>query len=301
MAEQSQVPVAANGAEPSTRPGRRPPLFPLSRRASFAVAAGLFLVVVLWALDVQGALATFLRWLADLGWASLPLFFVLHVAAVVLLIPGIAFPLGAGFLYGPVAGTVISAAGKTLGAVIAFFIARYLLDDRETEPAGPAAGATEEPSPSATSAADDRADRARARRRRIAEFKRRHPKLLLLDRHLPEGGWRVVMLIRLVPVIPFKLSNYFFGWSRFRRRDFVLGTALGTLPYSFTNAWLGALAADLSALTSDPLPRGPAEWALYGFGLLLALLAAALITRRARRILAMDEEPATTGQERMGG
>jgi uncharacterized membrane protein YdjX (TVP38/TMEM64 family) len=221
--------------------------------------------VLLWAFDVQEALGLFLRWIDGLGWAGIPLFFCLHTLAIVVLFPGILFPLGAGFLFGPIWGTVISTLGKTAGAAVAFVIARYVLDESPAAAVGVAAP---------------------RRAQRIAEFKQRHPKLRLLDRHLPEGGWRMVALIRLVPVIPFKLSNYFFGWSRFRRRDYLLGTLLGCIPYSFTNAWLGSLAADLSTLTTDPVPRGPLEWALTGAGLGLALVAALLITRRARGILA---------------
>ena len=241
---------------------RRTAPFPLSPRAVIGLTLGLLVLAALWWFDAQSQIRTFLDWLRAVGWRGIPLFLFLHALAIVFLFPGILFPLGAGFLFGPVGGTLLSTVGKTLGSVGAFFVARHLLDGEV------------------------------ARERRQA-FQQRHPNLALLERKLPESGWRMVALIRMVPVIPYKVSNYFFGWSSFRFRDFLVGTFIGSIPYSFTNAWLGSLAADLSGLTARTVPDSVGDWILYVGASVLAIAAAVAITRRARQILIEAGTPPT--------
>ena len=128
----------------------------------------------------------------------------------------------------------------------------------------------------------------------------RSPRLALLADALPRGGWKVVALVRLVPVIPFKLSNYLFGWSAVRLRDFVLGTLLGVVPYSLSNAYLGSAAAGRGladfAGAASPGDAGPTQWWVSAGVAVLATIAALVAGRRAllvlRRAEGDDEEPA---------
>jgi uncharacterized membrane protein YdjX (TVP38/TMEM64 family) len=186
-----------------------------------------------------------------LGWLGPPLFVLLHTVAVVVLLPGVLFPLAAGFLFGWPLGSVLSAAGKLAGALIAFQVAR---------------------------AAKGRVAPEKARRALA-----RYPVLQRIDQGLSDQGWRLVALIRMIPIIPFKLSNYLFGWTRFTFRDYLLGTLLGVVPYSVVNAYLGSLASSLGAAPGDRGVSGP-SW-LWGAIGLVATVAALLVTRRALRIL----------------
>jgi len=67
------------------------------------------------------------------------------------------------------------------------------------------------------------------------------------------------MLSRLVPFFPFKLSNYFFGLTRFSLRGLVFGTLVGIIPFSVHNVYLGAIAADLATLGTRTAHRTPLE------------------------------------------
>jgi uncharacterized membrane protein YdjX (TVP38/TMEM64 family) len=168
------------------------------------------------------------------------------------------FPLAAGFFFGWAEGTVLSVLGKLLGSICAFLLARRLL----------ARG------------------RASARAR---ETLGRSPRLRLLADALPRGGWRTVALVRLVPLIPFKLSNYLFGWSQVRLRDFVLGTLVGTVPYSLSNAYLGSAAAgrslaELGAARSGD-PASTAQWWISAVVAVVASVAAVAVARHALRVL----------------
>ena len=54
------------------------------------------------------------------------LFMLIHALATVLLLPGSVLTLADGVLFGPVPGTVYKLTGATLGATLAFLIARHL-------------------------------------------------------------------------------------------------------------------------------------------------------------------------------
>ncbi|HVS13346.1 MAG TPA: VTT domain-containing protein [Thermoanaerobaculia bacterium] len=233
-------------SEPAPRPRARR-AFRIFAIAACALVASVGVLVV----DLGPRLAGLVARVDSLGWAGPPLFVLLHAVAVVVLLPGVLFPVAAGFLFGWALGSALSVAGKVVGAVLAFQLAR---------------------------AAKGRVEPERARRALA-----RYPLLQRIDQGLSAQGWRLVALIRMIPVIPFKLSNYLFGWTRFSLRDYLLGTLLGVIPYSVVNAYLGSLAAELGAATTRAGVGGPSwVWAAVG---LAATVAALLVTRRALHIL----------------
>ena len=74
-----------------------------------------------------------LEWFKQQGaWAPV-LFMLIMAAVVVLLLPGALFTVGAGFVFGVVAGSVYVLLGTTFGAVLAFLIARYCFGQRARE------------------------------------------------------------------------------------------------------------------------------------------------------------------------
>ena len=42
------------------------------------------------------------------------------------------------------------------------------------------------------------------------------PKFAAIDKAIGKNGWKIVALLRLSPVVPFNLSNYFFGLTAIR-------------------------------------------------------------------------------------
>ena len=67
----------------------------------------------------------------------------------------------------------------------------------------------------------------------------RREKLRRLDEKLGHNGLLVVMAVRLSHVIPFGLSNYFFGLSRISTIDVALGSFLGGFPAASFYATIG--------------------------------------------------------------
>ena len=214
-----------------------------------AVLGGLFY------LDMDAEVARLLERLAAAEGAAL--WFVLIMAAVVvLLLPGVPFTTGAGFLFGAVAGTAYVVVGTTLGAAVAFLIARHALGQRA--------------------------------QRWLLE----HARVRAVSEAIAARGWKVVLLTRLIPFFPGKASNYAFGLTGVRFSEFVAGTFVGIVPFSLHNAYLGSLAADVVRI--EETGRGPLEWAALGAGLVLLSLGLVAIGRFARRALdrdAREEDP----------
>ncbi len=98
-----------------------------------------------------------------------------------------------------------------------------------------------------------------------------------IDRAVATEGWKIVGLTRLSPVFPFTLLNYAFGLTRVSLRDYVLASWIGMMPGTVMYVYLGSLAR-----VAGERQRTPAEWALYGAGLLATIAVTVFVTRLAK-------------------
>jgi uncharacterized membrane protein YdjX (TVP38/TMEM64 family) len=230
---------------------RQPSIFPVIIISILFVALG---IAVLMYFDVHEDVLRLLDWLDALGiWGPL-LFIMIMMLVVVLVLPGVMFTAGAGFVFGVVEGTVCVVVGTTLGSALAFLIARHLFGDR------------------------------------ASQFVLSRARLRLVSEELTPQGWKIVLLTRLVPFFPFKLSNYFFGLTQFSLRGFMGGTFVGIIPLSLHNVWLGSIAAGITAPDGHIAARTPFEWVLYGGGFLAIVGLVVYLNRLARRALARYTE-----------
>ena len=180
-------------------------------------ASTVFVGFVLAALLVGGVhehLISFFVRLEGMGIWALFVFVLLMALVVVFLLPGAPFTTGAGFVFGLAQGTIAVVVGTTIGAVLAFLAARYLVG-------------------------------AQAARRL-----RRQPRLRAIDEELTASGWKAVLFVRLVPFFPSKLANYVFGLTQVPLRAYATGTFIGVIPLSLHNVYIGAMAAAMSAWKS---------------------------------------------------
>lgn len=197
----------------------------------------------------QDLLKQALSWISGLGAWGAVVFVLLYILACVLFLPGWVLTVGAGVVFGVVMGTILVSAGATLGATAAFLVGRY-------------------------GARDWVAGKLEGR----PEFKR-------IDEAVGREGWKIVLLTRLSPIFPFNLLNYAFGLTKVSLRDFVWASWLGMLPGSLLYVYIGSLAGDLATLGAGGRERTPAEWAIYGVGLLATVAVTVYVTRVARRAL----------------
>lgn len=217
-----------------------------------AICGTAFALLILGALNyfnLQHYFQDLLAWLEGLDNGAGLIFTAIMAIVIILLLPGVLFTVGAGFVFGVVKGTVFVVIGTTLGAVCAFFISRYLFGEK------------------------------------MSRFFLSHVSLRAASNSMVNDGLRIVFFTRLIPLFPFKLSNYFFGLTPVRFRDFTLGTLVGIIPFSLHNAYLGSMAADIVSLGEREAERTPLEWTAYGVGLVLVIIAVSGLARIAQRAL----------------
>lgn len=207
------------------------------------------LVAVLMYFDVHLKLIALLEWIEQQGNVAALLFILVMGATVLLVLPGVFFTTGAGYVFGITAGTLYVVLGTSLGASIAFLVARYLFG-------------------------------ARAKAYVLSKST-----LNLLNDEMTKHDFKVVLLTRLIPFFPGKLSTYFFGLTDFRFGAYVLATFIGLIPFSLHNVYVGSLISDLAELREGGLSRSPLQWALYGFGFVATIVAILFFNRLAKRAL----------------
>ena len=141
------------------------------------------------------------RWLAQAGaWAPLA-FIAFYAAATVLFLPGAVLTLLAGALFGALPGALYSLTGATVGATLAFLVARYLASAWVARGAG--------------------------------------GRLKQLIEGVEAEGWRFVAFVRLVPLFPFNLVNYALGLTRIPLLAYAAASFVCMFPGALAYAWLG--------------------------------------------------------------
>jgi uncharacterized membrane protein YdjX (TVP38/TMEM64 family) len=216
-----------------------------------AAAALAVVALVLAGRALGGELERFAEGVARLGaWAPVG-FIAGYVLATVLLAPASVLTLAAGAVFGLAHGIAYVFVGAMAGAAAAFLVARHL-----------ARGAVE---------------------RRLAGS----PRVAAIDRAVARDGRRIVLLLRLTPVVPFNLLNYALGLSRISFGDYLVAS-LGILPGTIVYVYYGTLLRSVAELSAGvPGERGWPYYALLGLGLVATIVVTAVIARLARR--ALDE------------
>jgi len=196
-------------------------------------------------LPVKDWLETFSQWIESLGiWGGV-VFIAVYALGTLVLAPGALFTLAAGLVFGLAWGFPIVMIGATLGAGLAFLVARYLL------------------------------------RERVKGALHKRPKFKAVDEAVREDGWKIVLLLRLSPLVPFNLQNYFFGITEIKFWQYIAATFAGIIPGVVLYLYLGAIGG---ALTGDS-EFGTPQWVFLGVGLLATIAIAVLVTIKAKKKL----------------
>jgi len=134
--------------------------------------------------------------------AAAPLFFMLiYIISTVLFLPGSVLTLLGGALFGPVLGTFYSLTAATIGAMLAFLIARYLASDWVE--------------------------------------KKSSGRIKQLINGVASEGWRFVAFTRLVPLFPFNILNYALGLTKISFTQYSIATYLFMFPGAVAYTYLG--------------------------------------------------------------
>jgi uncharacterized membrane protein YdjX (TVP38/TMEM64 family) len=215
------------------------------RAAGIVLAAGaVAAIALLGSLDsVGGWVNGFRGWIEQLGVWGPAAFVAIYVAATLVMAPCAPLSLVAGLAWGIGAFPLVIASALA-GSSLAFQIGR------------------------------------RAARARVRRWARTHPRGAAVIDAVGEQGWKIVLLLRLSPVVPFNMQNYLFGITGIRFLPYLAATAIGLLPGSALFISIGAFGHGSEDGSSRTL-----NWILFGVGLAATIAAAALVTRQVMRKL----------------
>jgi uncharacterized membrane protein YdjX (TVP38/TMEM64 family) len=160
-----------------------------------------------------------LLWMTHNPTAAEFVFVVIYALSSMVFIPITMLQLGAGWAftivwkgaigYGVAASVVACFTGSVLGGLASFLRARYMMRDL------------------------------------IEIFARRYPIVKAADQALQRDGLRIMLLMRLCPLIPFQSLNYLGGITQVSWKTFTL-SLIGILPYQILIILMGASAGSLA-------------------------------------------------------
>jgi uncharacterized membrane protein YdjX (TVP38/TMEM64 family) len=173
-----------------------------------------------------------------------------YIGATIAGLPGSILTLAAGFAYGPVWGLAVASPASVAGATAAFLLGRTALRDWAA-----------------------RATAGSPRARAIASAVER-------------DGFKLVLLLRLSPVVPFNALNYVLSLSNVGLGTYIAASSIGMLPATAFYVYLGSLAPTAAQLLTASEAGGTGRTILYAVGFVATLAVVVVAARAARRALA---------------
>ena len=206
-------------------------------------------------LPVRDWLRNFNDWVGQMGVAGIFIFIGVYAVATVLLAPGAILTIGAGFAFGLWKGFLAVSAGSTLGAALAFLVARFIA------------------------------------RGKIEAIAKGNEKFRNIDNAIGQQGAKLVFLLRLSPVIPFNLSNYLYGLTGVKFWPYVLASWIGMMPGTLLYVYIGTAgkAAVSAAAGGEAMKHGWQYWTFMSVGLAATIVVTIWVTKIARHAVRKTE------------
>ena len=176
---------------------------------------------------------------AQLGALGPIIYFVLYVVGTVVLAPSPLMSIAAGVAFGWW-GLPLAIISATAGATCSFFLSRYFFGET------------------------------------LEDWLMQRPVSKAAKSAVDEEGWKVLLLLRLSPVVPFGLLNYLLGLTNTTVTTYLIWTVIGILPGSIVDIYIGVVGANAG---------DTAQFAYLVLGLVATAAIVVLITFKARAYL----------------
>jgi len=188
--------------------------------AFMIISSILVFVDLLFLGNIVGWIHRYALWMSRHIFCGTIIFILIITLCTLMMIPPQVLTFVCGYVYaevighvvpGIIAGTVCSAIGLTLGALLAFLRARYMMRDL------------------------------------VKLFAKRYRVIRAADRAIAKNGWRVFVLLRLCPIIPFNGLNYIGGITDVKMSEYIL-SLVGILPITAFTVSAGATTENLMGM-----------------------------------------------------
>ncbi|KAI4349544.1 hypothetical protein L6164_010122 [Bauhinia variegata] len=201
-------------------------------------------------LPIEKILKDFLLWIKqDLGpWGPLVLA-IAYIPLTVLAVPASVLTLGGGYLFGLPVGFIADSIGATLGATAAFLLGRTI------------------------------------GRSYVLSKLKNYPKFQAVAVAIQRSGFKIVLLLRLVPLLPFNMLNYLLSVTPVRIGEYMLASWLGMMPITFAFVYIGTTLKDLSDIRHGWNEVSTSHWIFIVMGFGISVISLFCITRIAKASL----------------
>ncbi len=166
------------------------------------IGVGIFLANYFGLVDFLTNIEAMQTWFNGLGLIGYVVYLLLYIVVAVFMIPASIFTIAGGIVFGSIAGGVLSVLGGTLGATVAFIVAKYIARDSIE-----------------------------------AKFKD-NPLFKKIDNGVKENGTSFLILTRLVPIFPYNVQNYAYGCTSMNVVTFALVSFITMAPGAFIYAFM---------------------------------------------------------------
>lgn len=207
-------------------------------------------VTACFTLPVEKILKDFLTWVdQDLGpWGPLVLA-VAYIPLTILAVPASVLTLGGGYLFGLPVGFIADSIGATIGAGAAFLLGRTI------------------GKPFVISKLKD------------------YPQFRSVALAIRRSGFKIVLLLRLVPLLPFNMLNYLLSVTPVPLLEYMLASWIGMMPITLALVYVGTTLKDLSDVTHGWNEFSKTRWAFLIFGLVVSVILMVCVTKVAKAAL----------------
>ncbi|PPS02201.1 hypothetical protein GOBAR_AA18463 [Gossypium barbadense] len=174
---------------------------------------------------------------------------VAYIPLTVLAVPASVLTLGGGYLFGLLLGFISDSVGATVGAGAAFLLGRTL------------------------------------GRSLVVTRLKDYPQFRLVAIAIQRSGFKIILLLRLAPLLPFSMLNYLLSVTPVSLGEYLLASWLGMVPITLALVYVGTTLKDLSDVTHGWNEFSTARWAFLILGLVVSVVLMICVTKVAKTAL----------------
>ncbi|KAL6769331.1 hypothetical protein ACKKBG_A30590 [Auxenochlorella protothecoides x Auxenochlorella symbiontica] len=232
----------------------------------FVILGLIIALIVLTAVKGFSIFGDLLRWFQSRNnWGGWGIFLGMYTALVAVFLPGVVFIMGAGFVFGFWKGLLAVWIGGAIGQALAFLLARYLLRDWVE-----------------------------------ATLRGRWRKWEVLDRAIEHDGWKLVLIMRMSPIIPYNLLNIAMATTSMPFWQFTLVSAVGIIFECGIFCYIGSVASSITSIVSGDAKGSAVEWVLLGLSLVMCVFGAVFVSYSIKSAVRRADEHAAASQHGAG-
>ena len=229
----------------------------LSKILILTVIIVAIILAILFKEETVKILSSFLDWVETHKFLGPICLCLIYIICVVFFIPGSILTIGAGLAFKQAYGTTWKAMivgflsvwiGASVGATIAMLLGRFVFKEF------------------------------------VTKLSMKYPLIKAIDKAIDTEGLKLIILLRLCPLIPFNAMNYLMGITSIQTRHYIIGNT-GMIPGTLTYVFIGTTISDIADAVQGKNDQGTLIFVLLIVGSILACIGIIQVSIVAKRYL----------------